>query len=160
MGAFGSRIQTSTVGPCQHITVSTRIPAPPEAVWRDLADLDTHVEWMADAHAITFLTSQRSGIGTRMEVETRFGPLRTTDVMEITAWDEGTRMAVVHQGLFTGRGEFTLVPEADGTRFSWAESIDFPWFFGGAIGAWFARPIFRWVWGRNLRRLRARFSVR
>ena len=143
-----------------HITVTTHLPASPETVWRDIADLATHIEWMADAHAIAFLTPQRSGVGTRMQVETRFGPLRTTDVMEITAWDEGQSMAVAHQGLFTGRGAFSLAPEAAGTRFSWSEQIVFPWFFGGPLGAWLARPIFRWVWGRNLRRLRARFSAR
>jgi carbon monoxide dehydrogenase subunit G len=142
------------------INVSTHIPASRDRVWQDIANLEDHVEWMADAHSIEFLTESHSGVGTRMEVETRFGPLRTTDVREITRWDAGERMAVTHQGLFTGQGAFTLEAEDGGTRFSWTEDIRFPWFFGGPIGAWAARPIFYLVWRRNLKRLRSRFSAR
>jgi hypothetical protein len=142
------------------VTVSIHIPASREEVWADVANLADHVQWMADAHSIGFLTRRHNGVGTRMEVETRFGPLRTTDVMEITAWDEGERMAVVHQGLFTGRGEFTLAAEHGGTRFAWTEQVGFPWFLFGPLGAWVARPVFAWVWRRNLRKLRDRFSSR
>ena len=140
------------------ITVSIDIPAPPREVWDDVADLASHVEWMADAHRVEFLTEAHSGVGTRMEVETRFGPLRTTDIMQITGWEAPTTMAVTHQGLFTGTGEFRLEERYGGTRFTWTEQIEFPWFFGGSLGAWIAKPVFRWVWRRNLSRLRARFK--
>lgn len=140
------------------ITASVDLPAPPERVWQELADLPSHVEWMADAHALVFLGNQRSGVGTRLEVETRFGPLRTTDVMEFTAWDPLDRMAVRHQGLFTGFGEFRLTPIEGGTRLHWHEQISFPWFFGGRLGAWAARPVLRRVWRGNLNRLRGRLS--
>jgi len=143
-----------------HIAVSTHIAASRDQVWEEVANLENHIEWIADAHAIEFLTEMHSGVGTRMEVETRFGSFRTTDVMEITAWDEGERMAATHQGRFTGQGAFTLEPEDGGTRCSWTEEIRFPWFFGGPIGAWAARPIFSWVWRHNLRRLRSGFSAR
>jgi hypothetical protein len=143
------------------VSVSIHIPTARQRMWDVLADLGSHTEWMADAETITFLTNQRSGVGTRMEVATRFGPLRTTDVMEFTAWDPPDRMAVRHQGLFTGFGEFRLHAAEDGhTVLEWREHIVFPWFFGGALGSWAARPIFRWVWRRNLRRLRDRISGR
>lgn len=142
------------------VVVTTVIPAPRSRVWDEVAVLERHVEWMADAHAIEFLGEQRSGAGTRMEVETRFGPLRTTDRMEVTAWEPPSRIAVEHRGLFTGTGAFTLEEEGDhATRFTWREDITFPWFFGGPVGAWLARPVFRWVWRRNLRRLRERFPT-
>ena len=81
--------------------------------------------------------------------------------MVFTAWDEPTRMAVRHTGLFTGTGEFTLEEAgAEATRITWREEIVFPWYFGGPLGAWAARPIFRWVWRRNLRRLRDRVTSR
>lgn len=143
-----------------HVTVSVHIPAPRPQVWEDVADLAGHVEWMADARSIEFLTDARSEVGTRLAVETRIGPLRTTDVMEVTAWEPGERIAVIHHGLFAGRGEFRLADEGGGTRFTWSERITFPWFFGGPIGAWLARPVLAWVWRRNLTRLRARFSSR
>ena len=147
-------------GMSDHITVSIYIPAPRPQVWEDVAHLAGHVEWMADAHSIEFLTEAVGGVGTRMAVETRVGPLRTTDVMEVTAWEPGERIAVAHRGLFTGRGEFRLADEGEGTRFTWSERITFPWFFGGRLGAWLARPVLTWVWRRNLARLRERFSSR
>jgi hypothetical protein len=116
---------------------------------------------MADARSIDFLSGSRSGPGTRMVVETRFGPLRTRDLMEVTGWDEGRRISVEHRGLFTGTGEFRLEDRHDGgTRFTWAEEIRFPWWLGGPLGAAAARPVFRWVWRRNLQRLRDRLSSR
>lgn len=139
------------------VTVHIDIPAPRQAVWDEVAVLERHVEWMADAESIEFLGDQQAGTGTRMEVATRFGPFRTKDVMVFTEWDAPVRMAVEHTGLFTGTGAFTLDETPAGTRFTWSERITFPWWLGGPIGAWFAQPIFGWVWRRNLRRLAARF---
>lgn len=137
------------------VVVSVEIPLPRPAVWRELARLDRHVEWMADARSIEFLGPRRAGTGTRFEVETRLGPLRTRDLMEVTAWEPLERIAVSHHGLFTGRGEFTLADAAPGvTRVVWREDLRFPWWFGGPIGSWCAGPVFRWVWRGNLRRLR------
>ena len=142
------------------ITVSVDIPAAPAEVWADLSALDTHTEWMTDAHNVEYLSDRRQGAGPRIAVVTRLGPLRTTDVMEFTAWEEPVRMAVAHRGLFTGSGEFLLEAGGSGTCFTWSEEIRFPWFFGGPLGAWLARPVLRWVWRRNLSRLQARFTAR
>ncbi|MCB2222633.1 MAG: SRPBCC family protein [Actinobacteria bacterium] len=142
------------------VTVSVHLTAPPAEVWDDVARLDRHVEWMADARTIEFTGDRSEGEGTTMAVETRIGPFRTTDLMEVTSWEPPRRIAVEHRGLFTGRGAFTLEPEGGGTRFTWSEHIAFPWFLGGPAGAWAARPVLRWVWRRNLRRLAARFTSR
>ncbi len=140
------------------ITVTTRLPVPPEAVWEDVEDLASHVEWMADAERITFRGDRTSGVGTVMDVLTAIGPLRTTDVIEITEWEPPTRMGVRHKGAVAGTGAFTIEPDGSGgSTFTWTETLHFPWFFGGSIGAWFAGPIFRWIWTRNLTRLAARF---
>ncbi len=136
------------------IRVSRVIEAPPEAVWADLEDLGGHAEWMEDAVAIRFLTDRRSGVGTRFECDTRIGPLRLTDVMEITEWAPGTAMGVHHAGLVTGEGRFTLDPLPGGrTRFEWHEQLRFPLWMGGPIGAALAKPVLAWVWRRNLRNL-------
>jgi hypothetical protein len=143
------------------VIVSIEIPAPRSVVWDEVARLADHVEWMADAESIEFLGDQTEGVGTRMRVATRFGPLRTSDVMEFTSWEPHTRMGVEHRGLFTGSGEFLLEDAGlAATRFTWRERIVFPWFFGGPVGAFLARPVFGWVWRRNLRRLRERISDR
>ena len=62
--------------------------------------------------------------------------------MEITEWVPGSAMGVRHSGIVTGTGVFTLEPLAGGTRtrFTWAESLDFPWYFGGRLGASRRRP--------------------
>lgn len=119
-----------------------------------MADLGSYVEWMRDAHSIVFGTAQRAGIGTRMEVETRVGPLRTLDVMEVTGWDEGHSIEVAHKGLVRGRGKLAATPkEGDRTLVSWEEGLAFPWWLGGGLTAWLARPVLAAIWRGNLRRL-------
>jgi uncharacterized protein YndB with AHSA1/START domain len=140
------------------IRIEQMIPAPVTEVWDDIARIDRHVEWMADAERITFLTDETSGAGTRIEVLTKVGPLSTTDVMEFTEWEPPHRMAIVHRGLVTGVGAFTLEPVGDrATRFVWEEELAFPVRFGGRVTAIAAAPVLRTVWRRNLRRLAARF---
>lgn len=140
------------------IRVRTVIDAPPDDVWADLQDIGSHADWMSDAVAIRFLTAQTTGVGTRFECDTRVGPLRLTDVMEITEWKPGKAMGVTHTGIVSGVGRFTLKRLRGGrTRFEWSESLRFPMWAGGPISAFAARPVLRWVWRRNLRGLRDRF---
>jgi uncharacterized protein YndB with AHSA1/START domain len=141
------------------IRVRTTLDAPPEQVWADLSDLASHVDWMHDAVAIRFLSSTSSGVGTRFECETKVGPFRTTDVMEITRWDPGRAMGVAHKGLVTGAGTFTLRRLRGGrTRFTWRERLRFPYWLGGPVAAVAAKPILKRIWKRNLRNLQRRFD--
>jgi uncharacterized protein YndB with AHSA1/START domain len=143
------------IAPVPTIEVSVMIRAPLEAVWAAAADLESHVDWMADAESITFITARRRGLGTRMEVATRVGPLRTKDVMEVTEWIDRRRIGVRHTGLVTGEGAFAL-QEIDPltTEFTWRERLGFPWYLGGSLTAWLAIPVLRAIWKRNLTRLR------
>lgn len=138
------------------IRIETVIDAPPPAVWRRLADIDDHVSWMADAAAIRFTGDRREGVGTTFECETRVGPLRTLDVMEVTEWREQQAMGVRHRGLVTGTGRFLLQEDGRGrTSLVWDEELSFPWWLGGAFGGLAARPVLRAVWRGNLRRFAA-----
>ncbi len=66
-------------------------------------------------------------------------------------------MAIRHEGLVTGTGEFTLSEIDEGaTRFAWHEVLSFPWYFGGPLGEIAAAPILRAIWRRNLDGLAAR----
>lgn len=137
------------------IVVATEIARTPDDVWDHVRAIERHVDWMHDAAAIRFLGEQREGVGTRFECDTRVGPFSTTDVMEITSWDPGRRMGVRHIGVVRGVGEFTLHPlPGDHTEFHWSEDLEFPWYMGGSVGAWLARPVLRWVWRRNLAALK------
>ena len=137
------------------IRVRTTIDAPRRAVWYRLADIADHVHWMADAAEIRFTGERRSGVGTTFECETRIGPLRTTDVMEVTEWRDGRSLGVRHTGVVAGAGRFVLRRAGRGrTRITWDERLRFPWWLGGPVGGWLvAVPVLHLVWRGNLRRL-------
>lgn len=137
------------------IVVAVDLPQPVSEVWSELSQLERHSEWMTDAEWIDFATEQTRGAGAEMIVRTRVGPFVTTDVLEVWDWSAGESIAVVHRGLVSGIGMFVLVPLEEGTRFVWWEDLAFPWFLGGAITAWFARPVLRRIWRANLARFAA-----
>lgn len=139
------------------IRVATDYDATTDAVWQVLEPIDEHVRWMADAETIRFLTEQTAGVGTRFECVTKIGPIRLVDAMEITEWEPGRSMGVRHQGVVGGEGRFTLAPLDGGTRtrFTWEETLRFPWWLGGPLGAAVGGPlVLRRIWTGNLRRLR------
>lgn len=126
-------------------------------MWARLQQIDRHVEWMADAKAIRFTTSQRQGVGTRFTCETAIGPLRLDDQMEVTEWVPDRAMGVRHHGVVTGEGRFELVPLDGGrrTQFTWSEELRFPWWLGGPVaGRLGGAAVLRRVWRGNLARLK------
>jgi Polyketide cyclase / dehydrase and lipid transport len=150
--------RAGTVDGVARIRVSTMLDAPPSVVWADLEDLSSHPEWMADAVRIRFLTERTTGVGTRFECDTKIGPFRLTDVMEITEWSRGKAMGVTHTGLVTGTGRFTLKKARGGrTRFQWKERLRYPIWLGGPVGAFASKPLLAWVWRRSMRNLQQRF---
>ena len=86
------------------VRVSETISAERHLVWSELARIEDHVEWMMDATAIRFLGATRSGVGTRFECDTKVGPIRLTDVMEITEWEDAEAIGVRHLGVVSGCG--------------------------------------------------------
>ncbi len=114
---------------------------------------------MKDAIGMEFATSQRTGIGTRMDVRTRVGPFRTTDVLEVIGWVAGEHIDVAHNGLIKGKGSLTAAGAGDATWVTWFEELVFPWWLGGRVGAMVARPVLRAIWRENLERLEASLSA-
>jgi Polyketide cyclase / dehydrase and lipid transport len=139
------------------IEIEVAIAAPPTVVWAHLADISSHVEWMADAVDIRFVTDRRQGVGVAFDCDTKVGPLRLVDRMEVTEWEPERRMGVRHSGLVTGSGVFALRVDGPGsTTMTWSEDLRFPWWLAGRLGAWVARPVLSRIWRGNLRRLRER----
>lgn len=136
-----------------YIEVSRIIEATPSAVWEELSDMASHGEWMKDARLVGFAGDQRRGVGTRMQVETRIGPLGVRDLLEVTGWVEGRSIRVAHVGTVRGEGELSIADDPRGSRVTWRERVVFPWWLGGAVTAWLARPVLAGVWRRNLARL-------
>ena len=137
------------------IRVAREIRASVEQVWRVVEPVERHVDWMADAESIEFITAQRRDVGTEFRCRTKVGPLRLTDVMRITKWEPRRAMGVEHVGLVTGSGVFTLTPLGGRlTRFEWEETLTFPWWLGGPLGAFVGgKLVLRAIWRGNLRRL-------
>lgn len=143
------------------VTVAVDIDRSPSEVWAYVRDIGSHVEWMADATEIRFTTELREGPGTSFECDTKVGPIRLTDVMTITSWVDEAEMGVRHEGVVTGIGVFNLTARGPaGSRFSWREDLDFPWWLGGPVGEIVAKPILTAVWKRNLGRLKATLERR
>ncbi len=130
--------------------------APPQAVWAAIEDLETHVEWVADAESSTLRGEQRSGVGTSLDCVTRVGPFRTTDVLTVTEWEPAAVLGITHRGAVKGLGRFTLrgLPDTH-TEFCWREELRYPWWLGGPVGERISHPILTRIWRGNLERLRA-----
>jgi carbon monoxide dehydrogenase subunit G len=137
------------------IRVRQTIDVPPGRVWDAVRDIESHVKWMDDAESIRFTSGTKSGLGTTYECDTKVGPFRVTDRMEVTEWLPGQVIGVRHTGLVTGAGRFTVQRSGPHqTRFTWEERLTFPMWMGGPVGARMAKPILRRVWRRNLRNLK------
>lgn len=143
------------------VTVSIDLDATPAEVWAIVEPVERHVDWMADAIAIRFETEQTRGVGTKFLCDTKVGPIRLVDQMEITEWapanaTQDGKMGVRHTGIVTGSGVFTLEPLAGGrrTKFTWSENLDFPWYLGGRLGETIGgRFVLGFIWKRNLKSL-------
>jgi uncharacterized protein YndB with AHSA1/START domain len=144
-------------GAMPEITVGTMIDASVTKVWNAVKDIEDHVNWMDDAVAINFIGSKRKGIGTLFDCETRIGPFKLLDRMEITEWVESKTMGVSHTGLVSGVGKFTLCEQSNGqTKFQWEESLSFPFWMGGPLRNVVGRKILKMVWVQNLENLKDR----
>ena len=139
------------------IAVSVEIDASVERVWAEIEPIERHVDWMHDAVAIRFQSEQSRGVGTTFLCDTKVGPVKLVDRMEITEWVPGSRIGVRHTGLVTGTGSFLLTPiDLDRrTRFVWTEQLHFPLWLGGVIGERIGGNVaMKAIWRRNLRGLK------
>lgn len=141
----------------REIDVSIEIDAAPSVVWATVEPVENHVDWMHDAVAIRFVGEQTRGVGTTFLCDTKVGPIKLVDRMEITNWVPDVSMGVRHTGIVTGSGVFTLTPidHERRTRFAWTETLDFPWYLGGRIGEVIGGNIvLKAIWRRNLKGLK------
>lgn len=135
------------------ISVHRHLAVPLAVAWDELTDIEHHIEWMADAVSIEFVSDQRRGAGTRFSCLTQVGPLKTRDLMEITGWEEGSSITVRHSGLITGEGRLELrVNPNNGCQLTWNEVLRFPVVVGGPLAAAIAQPILTRIWRGNLQR--------
>ncbi len=137
------------------ISVAVIIDAPRESVFAYIGNIEDQTAWMTDAKKITMTSSQVQGIGVKFRVDTRIGPLRAQDEMEVTDWVSGRLIKVAHGGLIKGEGIFTAADYGMGkTLFSWEEELIFPTLLGGRVAEALARPILTRIFQRDLNNLK------
>ena len=110
---------------------------------------------MEDAVNIDFQTDNKSGVGTKIKVLTKIGPIKLNDFMTFTKWEEKKTIGVDHVGIVTGKGEmqFEKIDE-NTTKFKWTETLKFPIYLGGVIGELFGKPVLELIWKKNLNNLK------
>ncbi|HXF57012.1 MAG TPA: SRPBCC family protein [Actinomycetota bacterium] len=127
------------------------LPGQPEALWSLLTDWERQASWMPDVAWVRVLGPER-GLGAWLEVRTRvIGLPFLTDRLRVTAWDPPRRLAVRHEGVVRGSGEWLLEPLTHGTRLTWTEDLHLP----GPLDAllrWY-RPVLLATFRRSLRAL-------
>ena len=140
------------------IKVSTTINAPIKTVWNEVSRLEKHTKWMNDAEKIDFLSENNSGVGTKMKVLTKVGPIKLYDYMTVTEWVSEETIAVDHTGIVSGKGKFRLEKlDENRTKFNWEETLKFPLYLGGIFGEFFGAPILKLIWKKNLNNLKEIF---
>ena len=135
---------------------STRIvvDAPIEPVWAVLADIEGQPRWMHDMREVRLQGHGPVGVGTRGVAHVRIFGLSTVDPVEVTGFEPPRRFAIRHDGTFTGHGELTLEPGADGTTtiVRWEEALVAPLF--PYAWATLAEPVMTGIFQADLERLR------
>ena len=76
------------------ITVETIINAPLDEVWDEVSKIENHSNWMKDAVNIDFQTNSRTGVGTKIKVLTKIGPIKLYDYMTFTKWEDKSVIGV------------------------------------------------------------------
>ena len=100
-------------------------PAPPDAVWALLVDLERQPTWMHDLKSITPSSTGPLGVGFRAVGRVRMFGVTQEDPIEVTAFEPGRHFGMTHGGGFTGRADFWLEPLPGGrrTRVTWREEL-------------------------------------
>ena len=137
------------------INVAIEINAPIHEVWDEISNISNHPKWMSDAESIKFLGQQKEGVGTKILVLTKIGPIKLNDLMTFTKWEKNAEIEVEHEGIVTGKGSFLLEAlENKTTKFSWRETLKFPIILGGVIGEIVGSYILGRIWKKNITNLK------
>jgi uncharacterized protein YndB with AHSA1/START domain len=141
-------------------------PAPPDAVWALLVDLERQPTWMRDLRSITASDTGPLGVGFRAVGRVRMFGVTQEDPIEVTYFEPGRHFGMTHGGAFTGRADFWLEPLPGGrrTRVTWREELrpdarrlGLPATVGPLLRLLdpFFGPVFEVIFRADLRRLRA-----
>lgn len=147
--ALGER----TAGTTPPATMAVRVHAPIDEVWRVLVDHERQPLWMSEMKELRLIAADRLQLGATAQATVRIGGIAVTDPVTVTAFDPPTRFAIAHEGLYSGEGEITLVPDGDDwTEVSWVEHLRAP--LVPHLAAAVQNPVFRMVFQADLVRFK------
>jgi Polyketide cyclase / dehydrase and lipid transport len=126
------------------VEASRNLPTAPERVWSTIERWQEQSRWIRDAVWVRLLTTERAGVGTRIEVKNRVlhVPL-FTEQLEVVGWEPPRRMVMAHRSFVRGTGIWSLEPVDGSTRFTWTEELSLPIPILGELALLVYRPFFR-----------------
>ena len=130
------------------------LAASPERVWSSIERWEEQSRWIRDAVRVRLLTSERAGVGARIEVLNRV--LRVplfTEELEVVGWEPPRTMAMAHRSFVRGTGTWSLEPVDGSTRFTWTEELSLPIPVLGEPALLVYRPFLRRQMRRSLANL-------
>jgi hypothetical protein len=127
------------------------LAASPERVWSSIERWEEQSRWIRDAVWVRLLTTQRAGLGARIEVLNRVlhVPL-FTEQLEVVGWEPPRRMVMAHRSFVRGTGTWSLEPVDGSTRFTWTEELSLPIPILGELALLVYRPFLRRLMRRSL----------
>jgi uncharacterized protein YndB with AHSA1/START domain len=126
------------------VEASRDLPVPPERVWARLERWEDQSRWIRDAVWVRVLTSERVGVGVRVEVRNRVLQVPLfTEQLEVVAWEPPRRMVMAHRSFVGGIGTWSLEPVDGSTRFTWTEELSLPIPLLGELALVVYRPFMR-----------------
>jgi len=126
------------------VTVETPLPVPGPRAWAALIEWERQADWMRDADSVRVLSATREGVGVRLAVKTRvLNVPMFTEILEVIAWEPPSRLAMAHRSFIRGTGEWTLEPDAVGSRWRWTERLSLPVPVLGELALRVYRPFMR-----------------
>ena len=108
------------------IEESVWLNARPEEVWPFIVEPEKKLQWLTEIHEQEWLDEGPIGVGTRFYVQKEVrGQVRRYDCV-IERWEENRCFAFTCEapGFSRLRGEWKLVPEGEGCRFTMREEIN------------------------------------
>ena len=133
------------------VEASRNLPANPERVWSSIERWEEQSRWIRDAVWVRLLTTERGGVGARIEVLNRVlhVPL-FTEQLEVVGWEPPRRMVMAHRSFVRGIGTWSLEPVDGSTRFTWTEELSLPIPILGELALLAYRPFLRRLMRRSL----------
>lgn len=96
------------------ITVSRRIHAPVEAVFKIISDIRNFSKAVPDIVDVEFLSDQKTGVGTRFKETREFKGKKMSAILEVTEFEEDERIRMVSDTQGTVWDSVFTVTDLDG----------------------------------------------